>query len=311
MSLAMTVLNEERSLPAFLESLSAQTMLPDEVVVVDGGSTDATMSLLQAWGETATVKLTLVESAGANISEGRNLAIERAQHDLIAVTDAGTRLDPGWLGALLAARTDDVDVVSGFFEPVWSSWHERLFATVLMPLPDEIDPETFLPSSRSLLVTRHAWRVAQGYPEWLDYCEDLVFDLEMKRAGLRFVFAPAAVARWAARDTWRGYVKQYYRYARGDGKAGLWPKRHALRYGAYATGMVGLLAPHPLVARPLLVLGFLGYCARYFRRAWRRRPHGVLGTLRLLAAVPAVVLTGDVAKMLGYPAGRAWRRTNR
>ncbi|MBE1875225.1 glycosyltransferase [Myceligenerans pegani] len=311
LSLVMTVLNEERGLPAFLESLSAQTLLPDEVVVVDGGSTDATVSILESWGATATVKTTVIEAPGANISEGRNLAIERAQHELIAVTDAGTCLDAGWLDALVAAKREDVDVVAGFFEPMWTSWSERLFATVLMPLRDEIDPDTFLPSSRSLLVTRDAWRAAGGYPEWLDYCEDLVFDLAMKRDGLRFAFAPGAVARWSARDTWRAYAKQYYRYARGDGKSGLWPRRHALRYGAYLAGIAGWLGPYPAVVRPLLVLGFLGYCAKFFRRAWRRRPPGALATLRLLTAVPAVVVTGDLAKMAGYPAGLAWRRRSR
>ncbi|WP_281277777.1 glycosyltransferase [Myceligenerans xiligouense] len=311
MSLVMTVLNEERGLPAFLESLSAQTLLPDELVVVDGGSTDATVSILDSWGAASAVKTRVIEAAGANISEGRNLAVERAQHDLLAVTDAGTCLDAGWLDALVAAKRDDVDVVAGFFEPMWTSWNERLFATVLMPLRDEIDPGTFLPSSRSLLVTRDAWRAAEGYPEWLDYCEDLVFDLAMKRAGLRFAFAPDAVARWSARDTWRGYAKQYYRYARGDGKSGLWPRRHALRYGAYAVGVAGLLAPYPAVVRPLLALGFLGYCAKFFRRAWRRRPPGVRATLRLILAVPAVVVTGDLAKMAGYPVGAAWRRRSR
>ncbi|MBO0610928.1 glycosyltransferase [Myceligenerans salitolerans] len=310
-SLVMTVLNEEHGLPAFLESLSAQTLLPDELVVVDGGSTDETVSVLESWGTTAPVKLTVIEAAGANISEGRNLAIERAQHEVIAVTDAGTCLDAGWLEALVAAKRDDVDVVAGFFEPMWNSWNERLFATVLMPLRDEIDPATFLPSSRSLLVTRDAWRAASGYPEWLDYCEDLVFDLAMKRAGLRFVFEPGAIARWSARDGWRAYAKQYYRYARGDGKSGLWPRRHALRYATYAAGAAGVLAPFPAMIRPLLVLGFLGYSAKFFRRAWRRRPPGRCATLRLLVAVPVVVAAGDLAKMAGYPAGVVWRCRSR
>ncbi|GAA1859985.1 glycosyltransferase [Myceligenerans crystallogenes] len=308
MSLVMTVLNESGSLPAFLGSLAGQTVLPDELVVVDGGSADGTVALLEEWSRTAPVKVTVIVAPGANISRGRNLAISGAQHDLIAVTDAGTRLAPGWLAALVAALRDDVDVVSGFFGPMWDSWHERLFACVLMPLADEIDPATFLPSSRSLLLRRSAWRAAGGYPEWLDYCEDLVLDLALRKAGLRFAFQPEAIARWSARDTWRGYATQYYRYARGDGKSGLWPRRHALRYGAYALGLAGLLAPSPGIVRPLLVLGFLGYAARFLRRAWRRRPAGAFATLRFLAAVPAVVVVGDVAKMAGYPAGLAWRR---
>ena len=306
-SLAMTVLNEESSLPAFLESLAAQRLQPDEVVVVDGGSADRTVEILAAWGNDADIKVTVIESSGVNISEGRNRAIRLAQHDVVAVTDAGTCLDPGWLQSLVAAKTDQVDVVAGYFEPTWSSWNERLFASVLMPLLDEIDEASFLPSSRSLLVTRQAWASAGGYPPWLDYCEDLVFDLALKEAGMSFAFQPEAIARWSARDTWRGYMKQYYRYARGDGKAGLWSRRHAMRYGAYAAGVAVLVASTGVLPRAALASGFALYAAKFFRRAWVRRPEQWHQVLRMLAGVPLVVVVGDAAKLVGYPAGVVWR----
>ncbi|WP_454860208.1 glycosyltransferase [Promicromonospora soli] len=304
----MTVLNEEQSLPKFLRSVEEQSLPPDEVVVVDGGSIDRTLAVLSAWSDRASMKVRVVESPGANISAGRNQAIEHAQHDLIAVTDAGTVLEPHWLEELVQARTrKGADVVSGFFEPTWSSWNERMFATLLTPVRDEIDPDRFLPSSRSLLVSRHAWRAAGGYPEWLDYCEDLVFDLALKRARMEFVFQPTAIAKWSARGTWRTYMKQYYRYARGDGKSGLWPRRHALRYAAYTVGVVGLLVPFGVVPRLALALGFAFYAAKFFRRAWERRPKRWHRVLRLLVSVPAVLVAGDVAKMVGYPVGVAWR----
>jgi glycosyltransferase involved in cell wall biosynthesis len=307
-SLIMTVLNEERSLPRFLRSVDEQTLLPDEVVVVDGGSTDGTLPLLAEWGSRASTKVKVVGAPGTNISAGRNEAIRLAQHDLIAVTDAGTVLDAYWLEELVRAHSHGgTEVVSGFFEPTWSSWNERVFATLLMPVLDEIDPEKFLPSSRSLLVSRSAWRRAGGYPEWLDYCEDLVFDLALRRSGVRFTFQPAAIAKWSARGTWRAYAEQYYRYARGDGKAGLWPRRHAMRYAAYAVGAAGLFAPSGAVPRLALALGFAAYTARFFRRAWVRRPEQRRETLRMLVRVPLVVVVGDVAKMAGYPVGVLWR----
>ena len=189
-TLIVTVLDEASTIDALLESIAAQTRPPDEVVVVDGGSRDGTWPRLQAW--TARLPLHLIRAPGAGIARGRNLAIEAASGTLIAVTDAGVRLEPEWLARLQTALTDDVDVVSGFFEADPRSVFERAMGATVLPSLADIDRATFLPSSRSVLVRRAAWSAVGGYPEWLDYCEDLVFDLALYNAGHRFGFAPAA-----------------------------------------------------------------------------------------------------------------------
>ena len=108
-------------------------------------------------------------------------------------------------------------------------------ATVL-PAREDVSPERFLPSSRSVAFRKAAWAAAGGYPEWLDYSEDLVFDLALKARGCRFVFVPQALAYFRPRGSLRAFYLQYYRYARGDGKADLWRKRHAIRYATYLGG---------------------------------------------------------------------------
>ncbi|HET7087198.1 MAG TPA: glycosyltransferase, partial [Anaerolineae bacterium] len=98
-SLIVTVKNEAGSIRTLLDSIAAQTRLPDEVIVCDGGSTDATLEVVR--GETR-FPVRVIERPGANISQGRNAAIEAASGDIIASTDAGVRLDPHWLGVLVA-----------------------------------------------------------------------------------------------------------------------------------------------------------------------------------------------------------------
>jgi glycosyltransferase involved in cell wall biosynthesis len=307
----MTVLNEEGSLRGFLASLSAQTVTPAEIVVVDGGSTDATVALFEAWQAPAGCTVRVIVSPGANISEGRNQAIGASAHERILVTDAGTVLDPRWAELMLAGfdRTPAPDVVSGFFAAHGDTFVERTIATTITPHLSEIDGATFLPSSRSLGVTRAAWTAAEGYPEWLDYCEDLVFDLRMRELGFEFVFVGDAIVTWTARSSLASFMKQYYRYARGDGKAGLWRKRHIARYSAYAVGLVLLVAS---IAKPLLlvllVVGFFAYNLKFWRRIAQGRGRFGTALLPALALGSVVVVSGDLAKMAGYPAGLAWRR---
>jgi len=301
-ALIVTVLNEADSIDALLESVAAQACPPDEVVIVDGGSTDGTAARLRTW--TSRLPLTVLEAPGATIARGRNLAIEHTTAEVIAVTDAGVRLEADWLAALLVGLGPAVDVVSGFFRAdVDGAFEQAMGATVLPDLTD-VAPERFMPSSRSVLFRKRAWAAVGGYPEWLDYCEDLVFDFALKESGTRFAFAPDAIAWFRPRGSLAAFFRQYYRYARGDGKADLWRTRHAIRYAVYASAL--------LIARRrawwLLLLGGAMYTRRPYQRLATTRAGLTTGEMaRAAMLVPIIRLVGDVAKMVGYPAGVAWR----
>ncbi|MDQ5826548.1 MAG: glycosyltransferase [Chloroflexota bacterium] len=319
-SLIMTVRNEASSIARLLDSIAAQTLQPNEVVIADGGSTDGTEEVVTSYMDRLPVRLLAVP--GANISEGRNAAIRKASHDIIAATDAGVRLEPGWLEALVGPLLDEavgVEVVSGFFLPDPQTPFEMAMGATVLPAVEDINPDRFLPSSRSVAFRKAAWEAVGGYPEWLDYSEDLVFDLRLKELGYRFVFVPEARVYFRPRSSLRAFFLQYYRYARGDGKADLWRKRHAIRYATYLLGPVvavwawkrrSSLAGKALFG--LMGLAAAGYCRRPYMRLLPlidRLPMG--SRLYVLALVPVIRLTGDVAKMLGYPVGVWWRVKHR
>ncbi len=318
-----TVLNEGESIRRLLDSFAAQTRLPDEIVIVDGGSRDNTVAILDQYASRLPLRV-LVEP-GAGISAGRNRAIAAAKGDILAITDAGVILAPDWLERITQPLLDDpaLEVVGGFFTADAATVFELALGATTLPLEDEIDPDTFLPSSRSLALRKSAWITAGGYPEWLDYCEDLILDLRLRQIAAPTVFEPRARVRFRPRPTLEAFFTQYYRYARGDGKADLWRKRHAIRYATY------------LLAAPLIFL--LGW--RVHRGFWSlflpgafvylfqpyRRLHLILddlirqGRLRYsagdyycaLALVPLIRVVGDIAKMIGYPVGWYWRLKNR
>jgi len=316
-SVIATVHNEGAAIDDLLASLARQTRRPDEVVIVDGGSTDDTLARLRRAEAAGMLPLTVLSQPGCNISAGRNAAIAAARGPVIACADAGVRLDPGWLAALVAPLEQPCppEVVSGFFVPDARTPFEVALAATTLPALRDVRPESFLPSSRSVAFQKSAWQAVGGYPEWLDYCEDLVFDLRLRAAGCRFAFAPQAVVAFRPRPNLRAFFRQYYRYARGDGKADLWRRRHAVRYGTYLVAAPALLALC-LLAGPWWVLGYPLGAVAMFATPYRRLA-GLWGGLRpserlaALAWVPIIRLTGDVAKMLGYPAGLAWRRAQK
>jgi len=309
-SLVMTVLNEAASLPAVLETLMAQTRPADEIVIVDGGSRDGSVELLRA--SEAYLPLRIVVRPGANISQGRNAAIGVATGDVIAVTDAGVRLPPDWLEHLVAPFADAAVMhVAGFFVSDPRTVFETALGAATLPDVDEIRPKTFLPSSRSVAFRKAVWEQAGGYPEWLDYCEDLIFDLRVCAARGPFAFAPRARVSFRPRQSLESFYHQYFRYARGDGKAGLFLRRHLIRYATYLLGLPALVVGTAWFGPGVAMLGvvagalYVSRAVRRLQRIWQR--NSMFERLALLAWLPVILFTGDVAKMLGYPVGLVWR----
>ncbi len=313
-SIIATVKNEGEALRPLLDSIIDQTQQPDEVVICDGGSTDSTLSLLDEYRQW--LPLRVIVAPGANISQGRNRAIEAATGDIIASTDAGVVLSPTWLESLTAPFADEsVQVVSGWFEADPYTDFEVVMGATVLPSVDDVDPDTFLPSSRSVAFRKEAWAAVGGYPEWLEHSEDLVFDMALRDRFGPFAFAPEAVAYFRPRSSLRSYYRQYFAYARGDGKANLWPKRHLVRYVTYMLALPLLLRMiwrEKWAGWALLGLGIGAYSRRPAERLWDNtwgwRPPA---RARAFALIPIIRLVGDVAKMLGYPVGMWWRLRNR
>jgi hypothetical protein len=203
-------------------------------------------------------------------------------------------------------------VVSGFFESDPQTTFEVAMGATVLPLLSDINPQTFLPSSRSIAFSKTAWEAVHGYPEWLDFCEDLIFDFNLKDYAGHFAFAPKAIAHFRPRSSLSAFFKQYYQYARGDGKADLWRKRHAIRYLTYLIALPLIIAL-ALFVSPVgglcgIILGGLGMFYTPYRRliqSWSRLSWPE--RLKAVLWVPVIRVTGDLAKMIGYPVGWSWR----
>ncbi len=313
-SLISTVKNEGENIRTLLDSILNQTMLPDEVVICDGGSTDNTCAILEEYQQW--LPLQIVVAPGSNISQGRNRAIAAASGPIIAATDAGVVLSPRWLENLARPlQSGDTTVVAGWFEADPYSDFEVVMGATVLPARKDVKPDEFLPSSRSVAYLKSAWEAVGGYPEWLDYGEDLVFDRALRERYGSFTFTDRSTAYFRPRGNLRSFFRQYYYYARGDGKANLWPLRHAIRYATYLVAL-------PLIVRLIWTEKWQGWLLLFFGiGAYSRRPaerlwEGTWGwpppaRARAFGLIPIIRIVGDVAKMIGYPIGLAWRLRNR
>lgn len=301
-SLIMTFFNERDSVARFFEGLQEWTALPDEIVMVDGGSNDGTQAIVKDQIPNAPIPCTLIEEQKCNVPRGRNIAIDNAQHDLIAVTDMGCTIAPDWYEKLMQPFRDDpaVDVVGGFYEPL----HHTPLQTCFYHLthnPD-LNRKFFYPSSRSLALRRKVWEAVGKYPEHIIAGEDTLFDIRIREAGFKEVFAPEAKVYWEVKDRLGLVYNQYYRYARGAGRALLLPQTYGFYFVNYLLMLVWLvigLAVHP-AGFALFALNFAAY---FWYRIFRKKLVLQNFTPGNVARYFALILTIDWAGIIGYAVG--------
>ena len=70
-SIALATYNGEKFLQRQLDTLAAQTRLPDEMAVCDDGSTDGTLEILRQFAETAPFPVRIFQNL-KNLGPGRN-----------------------------------------------------------------------------------------------------------------------------------------------------------------------------------------------------------------------------------------------
>lgn len=310
-----TVLNEADGLDELVRALRPQLGPEDELLVVDGGSRDGTLDVAHGHA-IADTRVTVVETDGAGISEGRNIGIGRAQHELVACTDVGCDPAPGWLTAIRAAAADQpgTALLTGVYAVTSTSPLQEALAVTGYPVVAELTHPTpatrlygrlfgrafdpTMPTGRSVAVTRQAWREVGGFPEHLATGEDVTFGRAVAQRHPSTLVSDALVT-WEQRPTLRSTLKMYYRYGLGSGHSR--DPRLLARDGARAVAYLAggaLLARGGTAGRVLGAAGAAAYLSVPVARALR----GTYG-LQGAALVPAVTVLRDGAKVVGALVG--------
>jgi len=242
-SVIVPVRDEEHSIRELLDSLLQQTRPPDEIVIADGGSVDATPQIIEQYiNQGAPVRL--LRAGPALPGRGRNVGAAAAKFDWLAFTDAGIRLDGDWLEHLIARAEQDesLDIVYGAWEPVTDTFFKRCAAIAYVPPPVAMsDGVVVRPRSiASALLRRDAWSAVDGFPEDLRSAEDLLFMDRLEAAGYRAAFAPQVQVHWNLRPTLGSTFNRFLIYSRNNIRAGLWRQWQATILTRYAV-LVALL----------------------------------------------------------------------
>ena len=312
-SVIITVRNDRDGIALTLDSLAGQTRAPDEIIVVDGGSTDGTPEVL-ADRSARTPTLRVIHAPGANIARGRNIGTEAAQFPIVATTDAGCRVDVDWFARIVAPfETDEpAEFVAGVYQVEAETLMESVVGLATMRGQLEpFNPHTFNPSARSVAFTQELWDRVGGWPEWLRFSEDTLFDETVRSLGARWAFAGDAVVYWRPRGTLRSLAKQFYSYGTGRGHTQI--NAASFRYNLRNIGIV-LVTLLSALATNMAWIGVCGELAYFYGWTFHGKARRIAQRTGRWTAYPLTLLVMNVvlfANLAGYLVGTWQRRRSR
>ena len=306
-SVIIPVRNEAASIRVLIDSLLDQTLKPAEIVITDGGSTDATPQIISEYVERG-APVRLIGGGPALPGRGRNLAAAEAANEWLAFIDAGTTPETSWLEELAehAQLETHADVVYGAYEPATDTLFKRCAVMAYVAPPVEIEGRLIRTRSvASVLMKRSVWEEVGCFPEDLRSAEDLLFMNKIERANFCIAHAPDALVHWQVHSTPWPTFKRFVTYARNNMRAGLWRQWQAAIFKRYGLLLVSALPVFWFGVKWLLLTLFLWLSVLGARAAvaiWRNRacyPGSVFENgVRMLVLMPVIAML-DAATIIG------------
>jgi glycosyltransferase involved in cell wall biosynthesis len=253
-SLTLTIVipayNEQSYLPACLNSIADQTVIPSEVIVVDNNSSDETVKIAQQYGFVKVIK-----EKRQGVFFAARAGFTAAKSDIIGRIDADTLLPPEWAETVLTElKGKDIAAITGpvnYYDmplPHANYWFDHIMRALTHRFAYKNSP--FLYGS-NLAIRRSVWQnLVSGLCQQQDIHEDIDLAIHVKEAGQEIGYSKALLSGASGRryndglKSFSGYIGMYRRTYR----------RHRM---------------HSLAIYPALFMWSLGYAVMHpWRNIW-------------------------------------------
>lgn len=223
-AIIIAVKNEAHNIMALVDSLAAQTHRPAEIVIVDDGSSDDTLVLLNAEVEAVRISAALQTSPDARGKKhALSIGIASTTSELLVFTDADCRPDPDWIDAIIrSVPPDELDYCIVGYSPFEGngligavSGYETFLTGVLTAASVGLN-HPYMAVGRNIAYTRSAFGAVDGFTRIMHSLsgDDDLLVQEFRRDGIRVVhaFDEGSIVKTSAPESWKEWISQKLRH---------------------------------------------------------------------------------------------------
>ncbi len=180
--------NSARTIAEALDSVITQDYPKLELIVIDGGSTDGTLQILDEYKDYID---TCVSEPDKGISDAFNKGIAHATGDLIGILNSDDVMLPGALSAVAEAYDGETDVYRGCMQLWNAETNFKVRETPSMRIPKI--PVIVHVCHGGTFITREAYKSEGTYDVTMKFIMDLDLLTRFYNAGRRFKYVDADI----------------------------------------------------------------------------------------------------------------------
>ena len=234
-SIGVLAYNEEEHIETLLKSLFLQSWAASiaEIIVIDNGSTDSTVSKVLALQEDSPFEIRVFKSPANHVGLSRAMIIELAQSPFVAFIDADCKAPRNWLETLLT-QFQKLKKVHGRLAgvcgpnrlPQDTEFHMMLNEVLSSPLahgyspqawiPDEPVEADHLPTTNCLFVRSKVLEVGNFSSALSRVGEDLELGRRMRKGLYTLILCPEPVVENNCADDLQSWSRRMFRFGRAQ-----------------------------------------------------------------------------------------------
>jgi glycosyltransferase involved in cell wall biosynthesis len=210
-SIVIRAHNEEKHIGCLLEGIRQQTVGDVEIILVDSGSTDKTVSVAESFG----ARLVRIPSEEFTFGRSLNFGVQAATREFVVIASAHVYpVYPDWIESLLRPFDDErVALTYGKQRgPADAKYSEQQIYHQWYPDVSKPDQPTAFCNNANAAIRKSLWE-KNKYDETLTGLEDLAWGKWAKEQGYKIAYVAEAEIIHIHNETPRGVYNRYRREA--------------------------------------------------------------------------------------------------